>query len=145
MAISVAPLTTTVMNAVERKHAGIASGINNAIARSAGLLALAVLGLVMSHTFNSSLDRRLASAHISSELKREMNDQRIKVTGMKIPAGTDAATQAVLQRAIAESFIAGFRRVMLIATVLALLSALSAWFVFRGEASSAAAAHGRGG
>jgi len=145
MAISVAPLTTTVMNAVERQHAGVASGINNAIARTAGLLAVAVLGLVMSHTFNSSLDRRMDSTHISSEVKREMNDQRIKVTGMKIPANTDAATQTALAHAIAESFVAGFRWVMLIATVLALFSALSAWFVFRGEATSAAAAHGQGG
>ena len=131
MAISVAPLTTTVMNAVERNRAGIASGINNAVARTAGLLAVAVLGLVMSHAFNSSLDRRLAGMQISPEVKREMNDQRIKMTGMEIPAGADAATQTDLKHAVAESFVAGFRRVMLIATVLALLSALSAWIAFR--------------
>jgi EmrB/QacA subfamily drug resistance transporter len=138
MAITVAPLTTTVMNAVARDHAGIASGINNAVASTASLLAVAALGLVMSHTFNASLDCRLASAQVPAEIVRVFDEQRIKVTGMEIPAGVDAAAQTVLKRAVAESFVAGFRRVMLIATVLALLSALSAWFLFRDRAKDAA-------
>jgi MFS family permease len=53
MALTVAPLTTTVMGSVPRKHSGIASGINNAVAETGGLLAVAVLGLAMSHAFEA--------------------------------------------------------------------------------------------
>jgi EmrB/QacA subfamily drug resistance transporter len=131
MAISIAPLTTTVMNSVGRGHSGIASGINNAVARAAGLLAIAVLGLVMSHSFNSTFDRRLAGAQIPADSAREMDSQRAKLGGMTIPATADTATAAKLKSIIGDSFVAGFRTVMFVASILALLAAASAWLTFR--------------
>ena len=126
MAISVAPLTTAVMGAVDARRAGSASGVNNAVARAAGLLAIAVQGLVVLAVFSSSLDRHLARLSLPSEARTMLIAQQSKLVGIAIPAGLSHAAHASIQQAISESFVTGFRVVMLIAAGLALASALSA-------------------
>src|SRR5438128_6744786 len=64
MAVSVAPLTTTVMNSVTQNRVGIASGVNNAVAMAAGLLAIAVLGIAMLHAFNNALEHRFSAGKL---------------------------------------------------------------------------------
>ena len=59
MAMTVAPLTTTVMAAVDARHAGVASGMNNAVARVAGLIAIAVSVVVLARTFDARVRREL--------------------------------------------------------------------------------------
>jgi EmrB/QacA subfamily drug resistance transporter len=54
LAATVAPLTATVLDSVEERHVGIASGVNNGVSRVAGLLAIAVLGAVISAQFDAS-------------------------------------------------------------------------------------------
>ena len=127
MAVSVAPLTTTVMNAVAENQAGVASGVNNAVSRIAGLLGIAILGIVMLHAFNHALDRHLASMEITPEARRFIDNQRDRLAGVELPPSMDEGAQAVLREAIDESFVFGFRLVMMTAVGLALLSALSAW------------------
>ena len=135
MAISVAPLTTTVMSSVKSNRAGIASGINNAVSRTAGLLAVAVLGIVMLHTFNNELDQRLQTLGITPEVKHSIDEQRSKLAAAALPNNSDAALNQNLKQAIDEAFVAGFRRVMAVAIVLALLSASSAWLLIDGKKS----------
>lgn len=134
MAVSVAPLTTTVMGAVEVRRAGVASGINNAVSRTAGLLAVAVLGIFILNAFNSSLDRRLAALEIPPGAQQMLDEQRVKLAGAQVPAGTDDEMRADMEQAIDESFVAGFRLVMFIAAGLALASALSAFLMIEGKA-----------
>jgi EmrB/QacA subfamily drug resistance transporter len=129
MAVSVAPLTTTVMNAVKQNRAGVASGINNAVSRTAGLLAVAVLGIVMLHTFNSELDRRLQTLGIAPELKQALDQQRTRLAAAEVPTSVEPAQRQILKQAINESFVAGFRRVTMVCFALALLSGLSAWWL----------------
>src|SRR5947209_3666121 len=97
LAISVAPLTTTVMNSVKESHAGIASGVNNAVSRTAGLLAIAVLGLIMFPTFNHCLDQRLNQMAVPFEIRKAVNSQRIKLAAAEIPPVAEPIRAAIKQ------------------------------------------------
>jgi len=123
MAISVAPLTTTVMNSVVQNRVGIASGVNNAVARSAGLIAIAALGIVMLQVFNHVLDRRLAEWNVPASVSRSLQVERTKLADMALPGDQDPATRQLIRRAVEESFVSGFRVVMIIGTALALAGA----------------------
>ncbi|MCG6876062.1 MAG: MFS transporter, partial [Betaproteobacteria bacterium] len=129
MAVSVAPLTTTVMNAVGERRAGLASGVNNAVARTAALLAIAVLGLVLQHAFNRALDLRLSRLNLPPEARLVVDGQRAKLAGAEFGEVLAPETRTALRRATNESFVAGFRLVMAVAALLAALSALSAWLL----------------
>lgn len=133
MAISVAPLTTTVMGAVGTQRAGIASGINNAVSRAAGLLAIAVMGIIVLSVFNSSLDGHLTVLHLPATIQHMIDVQRTRLVGIEIPTGVSNPVRTGLERAIAESFVASFRVVMLISAVLAAASALSALLLIGGK------------
>ena len=126
MAISVAPLTTTVMNALGPGLAGAASGVNNAVSRTAGLLAIALFGIVMNQAFNAGLERNLKSLDLAPATLQRVVAQRSKLAAIEIPAGATRAQQAALKNAVAAAYVGGFRRVMLLSAVLALGSALSA-------------------
>lgn len=124
MAITVAPLTTTVMNALSDLP-GVASGVNNAVARVAGLLGIALFGLVMITTFNHRLDSRLSGMRLSSELVKSIDAQRSKLLQIELPAGLNPPERAAIERAMTGSFADGFRNVARFAAALALASALA--------------------
>jgi EmrB/QacA subfamily drug resistance transporter len=132
MAISVAPLTATVMGAVEERHAGIASGINNAVSRGAGLLAIAAMGLMMLGFFGQGLDRRLEGAGLPPEARRAVDGQREKLAALEIPVNLGEPARARIEAAVDEAFLDGYRGVMLAAAGLALLASLSAAWLIRG-------------
>jgi EmrB/QacA subfamily drug resistance transporter len=127
MAIAVAPLTTVVMRSATQKHSGIASGINNATARVAGMLAVALLGAIAAGAFESSLDRRLTAAHVPTEVHQSLMAEAAKLTAAKVPPQRSAAERRRLTQLLHESFLHTFRIVMLIAAALALLGAAAAW------------------
>jgi EmrB/QacA subfamily drug resistance transporter len=133
MTITVAPLTTAVMGAVEQRHAGIASGINNAVSRTAGLLAIAVFGIVAQAVFTSGLESHLATLHLSPGVQQLIDAQRTKLAGITIPTNVSGEVQAALKRAVDESFVSAFRLVSLLGAALAVLSALSAWLLIAGK------------
>jgi EmrB/QacA subfamily drug resistance transporter len=131
MAISVAPLTTTIMSAVKTQQAGVASGINNAVARTAGLLSIALLSPFVASVFNAKLDVKLVQLQVSPVVQQLLAPERIKLVGARVPPGLSEAVSATLRRAIAESFVSSFRAVMGIAAGLAIASAIVAALMIR--------------
>jgi EmrB/QacA subfamily drug resistance transporter len=123
MAVTVAPLTTTVMNAVDVAHAGIASGVNNAVSRAAGLVALAVMSMPLQHMFNVQMERRLNDLGLRAGLVAEVQAQRMMLASAEPPSSASPRERVAIQRAIAASFLSGFRLVALSAAALALASA----------------------
>ncbi len=133
LSLTVAPLTTTVMSAVSREHSGVASGVNNAISETAGLLAVAVFGLAMAHAFSQGLEEGLAGADVTPEIRRDIRSQESKLAAIEVPQRADGAQRRALTQAIGSSFIAGFRFVMALGVGLALLSAICAWITLDGR------------
>jgi EmrB/QacA subfamily drug resistance transporter len=133
MAITIAPLTTTVMNSVDVSNSGIASGINNAVSRVAGLLAIALFGIFMVSFFGNSLENRLTSLNIDAQVKQNILEQHNKLAQIKLPADLTSSEQQLLTQAINEAFVDSFRLVILIATGLVLLSVLATLLLIEGK------------
>jgi EmrB/QacA subfamily drug resistance transporter len=127
MAVTVAPLTTVVMSSVDPDHVGAASGINNAVARVAGVLAIAVLGIVMVKAFGAELDQSLAKIPLAPDVIENIRSKEIELAGLELPRGLDANTMEELRRAISRAFISGFRLVQFICVGLSTASAIVAW------------------
>jgi EmrB/QacA subfamily drug resistance transporter len=134
MAISVAPLTTTVMSSVAQSRAGVASGINNAVARAAGLLAIATFGVIILHTFQGHLAPRVAALQIPPAALKILEEQRTKLAGAEVPSDLAAETRHQLRAAIDQSFVAGFRVVAAMGAGLALASAIVALLMIAPQA-----------
>lgn len=134
MAIAVAPLTTTVMNSVEPQASGTASGINNAVSRVAGLLAVAVFGWLMALVFEPQLQQGIASAGLPRELADAIWSQRDKLAAIELPHGLQGDAAVAARDAVRQAFVAGYRWIMVASAALALASALVAALWIDGKA-----------
>lgn len=136
MAVSVAPLTTVVMEAVDQDRVGTASGINNAVARVAGVLAVAGLGAAMVASFGNHLNRRLDHFVLPNDVRTELQSNEIKMAALTPPDMVEPQTAAAIRAAILASFVSSFRLMMGICSVLVLVSAAVAWWMVPGAGRS---------
>ena len=125
MAIVVAPLTTTVMSAVEARHAGVASGVNNAVARVAGLLAIAVFGILLVRGFDVRVRPALARLTLPAADREAIDRELPKLAGADISASRVSNQRDAVRKTIGASFAASFRVVMYVAAAVALAAAIA--------------------
>jgi len=125
MAITVAPLTATVLSSVQAGHSGLASGVNNAVSRMAGLLAIAALGAVVSASFGARLDHDLRSQPLSAPARAAVLAARSRPLVID-PAGVPSTERPVVRGALVDASVHAFRTGMAIAGALAMLGGMIA-------------------
>src|SRR5215207_4409884 len=133
LSILVPAVTTVALNSVDVRHEGLASAINNAFSQTAGLLAVAVLGVLMFVSFGGSLDAHLAPLDLPPEARQQLQEEKVKLGAAEAPEDLDAAQRAQVEQAIDQAFVSGYRVVMLVATAMALVSAISAALLIEGK------------
>lgn len=133
MAIAVAPLTTTVMGAVEERHAGTASGINNAVSRTAGLIAVAAFGVVLVTAFEHRFITDINSMGIPAAEADQLFRQADELAEIKVPETLSPDQNILVSESIKESFVFGFRVITIIAAALGVVSSLIAWVLIPGK------------
>lgn len=126
MAISIAPLTTTVMNAVGPERAGVASGVNNAVSEAASLVAVAAFGALALAGFDHALASATGTLALSPAAEHFVAMSHGRLAALPLPAGLAPGEAQALGHAFALSYLASFRLVMLIAAALAVASSLCA-------------------
>jgi EmrB/QacA subfamily drug resistance transporter len=144
LSILVPAVTTVALNSVDVSHSGVASAINNSFSRTAGLLAVAVLGVLMFTSFGGSLDARLEALDLPPGVRQQLEQEKIKLGAAEVPKSIDAERGAIVERAIDEAFVSGYRVVMLVAAVMALASAITAAFLIEAKKPQVGIGEARG-
>ena len=122
MALSVPPLTTAVMNAAGDERAGAASGVNNAVSRAAGLVTIAVLGILFASVFGQALARAVDALPLDASVRSAVLAARSQLAAAEPPSSLGETGGAPLRTAVAMAFVAAFRVMALFSAVLALLA-----------------------
>jgi hypothetical protein len=118
LSATVAPLTATVLDSVEERHVGIASGVNNGVARVAGLLAIAVLGAVISASFASMLDDNLGDRPLGAEARTAVADAKRQPLAVPSTGDLTSAEAARVRTASEDASTSAFHLGLLIAGLL---------------------------
>jgi EmrB/QacA subfamily drug resistance transporter len=133
MSLVIAPLTTTALNSVAGSHSGLASGVNNAVSRTAGLLAIPVLGIFVFLVFSGSLDTHVRDLDLSPRAQQQLEAEKVDLGGAEVPPGISGKTAEEIETAVDLSFLKGFRLAMYIAAGSALASAVAAAIMIEGK------------
>jgi hypothetical protein len=126
LAATVAPLTATVLDSVEERRVGIASGVNNGVSRVAGLLAIAILGAVISAHFATALDEDLGAPPLSPAAAKAVADAKAQPLAVPGTKKLPAAEATRIRAAAADASTSAFHLGVLIAGLLMILGGIAA-------------------
>jgi len=132
MGVCQVPVTVVAMNAAGPSHVGTSSAINNMAARTGGLIAIAVFGLVLAHGYGAALLPALKSANLPEAAQQAIMLQRAKLAGAVLPADLSPEQQAAAGAAIKAAFISGYRWATGVAGAMAFFGAFVALRFVRG-------------
>ncbi len=132
MGITVAPLTTSVMGAVSENNSGIASGINNTVARSAGVLAIALMGALVLFSFKNSVENEISVMDISDGMKNEIILEVSKFAAAEVPDGLSEENKVIVKSHLNNSFVRAFNKVVYVSSLLCLLGSIMAVIFIKG-------------
>jgi hypothetical protein len=127
LSATVAPLTATVLDSVDQRHTGIASGINNGISRVAGLLSIAILGAVISASFSSSLDENAPPQTLGPQAGAALDEARTKPLGVPPTGGLEGSQAQTVRVAVTDANVSAFHLALTIEAVLMIIGGLVAW------------------
>lgn len=136
MGITVAPLTSTVMGAVSSEQSGVASGVNNAVTRTAQALATGLLGALIVVVFGRALGGALEGLQLPEEVAAQLQQGATQLGNTPVPEGVDGETHRAIEGAIKAAFVTGFRAVLAVAAGLAFLSATLSWWLLAPQGPS---------
>ena len=126
LTMTVAPLTATVLAAVDQRHSGVASGVNNAISRIAGLIAIAALGAVVAAQFTSEVDRRLPAGSLGGAASAVVAEARERALSLEPADRLQGAARVPVRDALAEASTSGFRLGLALGAGLVLIGGVAA-------------------
>jgi EmrB/QacA subfamily drug resistance transporter len=144
LSATVAPLTATVLGSVEPGHSGLASGVNNAVARVAGLIAIAALGAVVAGSFQARVDSQLSGRHLDAQARAAVAVARKRPLVTSVP-GVPAPERPVIHAVLVDASVHAFRIGMVISAVLAALGGLASLIGIQNPRRRVASAECTGG
>ena len=130
IALFIAPLTKSALS-VEQKYSGVASGVNNSIARISTMIAVSVVGALLISVFTSSLVSNIDDSELTAEQADAILSQKDKLAAIEIPADFDERAKIAAKNAVAQSFLDGYKWTTGVSIILALLSSVVAFFMIK--------------
>jgi EmrB/QacA subfamily drug resistance transporter len=133
MTITIAPLTTAVMNSVSASYSGLVSGVNNSLGRISGVMAIAVFGLILFNSFDYRITDKMRTNEFSREVIESIENQKTRLSAITIDGDIDTNTKKKVDKLVRESYLSSFKLIIILTSALAFTSGIVALASIKGN------------